>query len=144
MVLEKIQNEIKQAMRDKAAGRLSVLRLIVSEIKNESFSQGKKRTEDEVVMAYHKRLTKAKQEFGGKNETYDAQLDFEIKVTEEFLPKLLTEDEVRNQIKELESNGTPIDMKNIMPIFKGKADPRVVQNLIKNWKCSKECICRKN
>lgn len=132
MLLEKIQAEIKQAMRDKAADRLGVLRLIVADIKNEAFKEGKKRTEDEVVMAYHKRLVKAKDEFGSTSEAYLKQLEFEIKVTEEFLPKLMTEDEVREQIKVLAEKGT-IDMRSIMPFFKGKADPRIVQNLIKNW-----------
>ena len=133
MILEKIQSEMKQAMRDKAAERLSVLRLLIADIKNEAFKEGKKRTEDEVVMAYHKRLVKAKDEFGGTSDAYGSQLDFEIKVVEEFLPTLLTEDEVRDEMRLLSLQGTTIDMKSIMPIFKGKADPRVVQNLIKNW-----------
>lgn len=133
MILAKIQSEMKQAMRDKAAERLSVLRILISEIKNESFKEGKKRTEDEVVMAYRKRLVKAKEEFGGMSDTYGSHLDFEIKVVEEFLPTLLTEEEVRDEMRLLSLQGTAIDMKSIMPIFKGKADPRVVQNLIKNW-----------
>jgi uncharacterized protein YqeY len=133
MLLEKIQSEMKQAMRDKAPERLSVLRLLIADIKNEAFKEGKKRTEDEVVMAYHKRLVKAKEEFGGTSDAYGTKLDFEIKVVEEFLPTLLTEDEVRDEMRLLSLQGTTIDMKSIMPIFKGKADPRVVQNLIKNW-----------
>lgn len=133
MILEKIQSEMKQAMRDKAAERLSVLRILISEIKNEAFKECKKRTNDEIVMAYHKRLVKAKEEFGGKSDAYGSQLDFEIKVVEEFLPKLLTEEEVRDEMRLLSLQGTTIDMKSIMPLFKGKADPRIVQNLIKNW-----------
>ena len=133
MILEKIQEEMKQAMRDKATDRLSVLRLIVADIKNEAFKEGKKRTEDEIVLAYHKRLVKAKEEFGSKSETYSSQLDFEIKVTEEFLPKLFSEEEVREQIRALEAQGTVVDMKSIMPVFKGKADSKIVQNIIKGW-----------
>jgi len=139
MILEKIQEEMKQAMRDKAADRLSVLRLIVADIKNEAFKEGKKRTEDEIVLAYHKRLVKAKEEFearsfcDSKGEAYLFQLGFEIKVTEEFLPKLLSEDEVREQVKALEAQGTTVDMKSIMPLFKGKADSKIVQNIIKGW-----------
>jgi uncharacterized protein YqeY len=133
VLLEKIQDEMKHALKNKESERLSVLKLLIAEIKNEAFKEGKKRDESEIVMAYHKRLTKAKDEFGSSNAAYGDKLTFEIDIVEEFLPKLLSEDEIRSQLKELESTGTPIDLKTIMPMFKGKADSRVLQGIVKNW-----------
>jgi uncharacterized protein YqeY len=68
-LLETLQEEMKKAMREKASDRLQVLRLLISEIKNEAYKEGKKRDSLEVVMAYHKRLVKAKEDFGDKNQT---------------------------------------------------------------------------
>lgn len=133
MLLEKLQSEMKQAMKDKATERLGVLRLIIADIKNEAFVKGNKRSEEDVVRAYHKKLVKAKEEFGDRDASFKQHLEFEIKVAEEFLPKLLSEDEIRLHLKELEASGTPIVLKTVMPLFKGKADPRIVQALIASW-----------
>jgi len=124
---------MKEAMREKNAARLSVLRLLIAEVRNESFSTGKKRSEEEVVFAYLKRLTKAKEEFGDRDAVFKEKLNFEISVVEEFLPKLLTEEELRSKIKELELSGTPISLKTVMPVFKGKADAKMLQGIILNW-----------
>jgi uncharacterized protein YqeY len=133
MVLETIQAEMNKALKSKASERLGILRLLISEIKNEAFKEGKKRTEDEVLLAYHKRLVKAKEEFGEKQPAFGEKLDAEIKVVAEFLPKFLSEEDVRKQLQELAASGTPISLKTVMPLFKGKADSKMLQEIVKNW-----------
>lgn len=132
-LLETLQGEMKKALREKASDRLQVLRLLISEIKNEAYKEGKKRDSLEVVMAYHKRLVKAKEDFGDKNQTYSDNLAAEIKIIEEFLPTLMSEDELKNELVALAGSGTKIDLKTVMPLFKGKADARMLQTMIKNW-----------
>ena len=58
-IAEKLHEEMKTAMRDKNAKRLSVIRMLMSELKNEERKRPAKRTEEEVCFAYHKKLVKA-------------------------------------------------------------------------------------
>jgi uncharacterized protein YqeY len=134
MLLEKIHEEMVKALKEKATQRLGVLRLLLAEVKNEAFKEGKKRTEEEVVLAYHKKLVKSEEEFGGTSEAFRDQVRFEIQTVSEFLPKLYSQDEVVEQLKALEKDGMVVELKTVMPLFKGKADSKMVQDVIRNWK----------
>jgi len=116
-------------MRSKDADRLGVIRMLISEIKNEAFStQPKKRTPEEVVSAYLKKLNKAKDEFKDK-EAFVKKLDFEIGVVSTFLPAMLTEDEIRAII--VNANLVEVSMRTVMPLLKGKSfDSKLVQKII--------------
>jgi hypothetical protein len=122
---------MKKALKAKETVRLNVVRMLISEIKNEAVSAAeKKRTPEEVVAAYLKKLSKAKAEFSSRAD-YVAGLDAEIKVVEEFLPKMMSKDEIIAFIK---SNVTDVQMKTVMPLLKGKADGKLIADIIANWK----------
>jgi uncharacterized protein YqeY len=127
-IAEKLHEEMKTAMRGKNAKRLSVIRMLMSELKNEDKATGKKRTEEEVCFAYHKKLIKAVDLFP---EDKRAELKDEIKIVEEFLPKLMSKDEVIAFIKE--NVKEDVCMKTVMPLLKGKADSQVIKEIIDNW-----------
>ena len=127
-ISEKLHEEMKTAMRDKNAKRLSVIRMLMADLKNEDKSAGKKRTEEEVCFAYHKKLVKALDLFP---EDKRAELKDEIKIVEEFLPKLMSKDEVIAFIKE--NVKEEVSMKTVMPLLKGKADSQVIKEVIDNW-----------
>ena len=127
-ISEKLHEEMKVAMRDKNAKRLSVIRMLMSDLKNEDKTSGKKRTEEEVCFAYHKKLVKALDLFP---EDKRAELKDEIKIVEEFLPKLMSKEEVIAFIKE--NVKEEVSMKTVMPLLKGKADSQVIKEVIDNW-----------
>lgn len=130
-MLEKLQAAMKQAMLAKEADRLSVIRMLISEVKNEAFTTQKKRTADEVVTAYLKKLTKAKEEFANSAE-FVAKVEAEIKIVSEFLPKALTEEDIRKLITE--ANLAEVSMKTVMPLLKGKVfDGKLAQSIVANW-----------
>ena len=60
------------------------------------------------------------------------ELREEIKIVEEFLPKLMTKDEVVSFIK---ANVKPeeVNMRTVMPLLKGKADSQMIKEIIDNW-----------
>lgn len=128
MILEKLQKEMIKAMKEKETLRLSVIRMLITEIKNEDKVKGNKRPEDEVCMAYHKKLVKAIEMFP---EDKREELRKEIKIVEEFLPKMMTKEEIISFIKN--GNFEKIDMKSIMPLLKGKAEGKLVQEIISSW-----------
>lgn len=130
-MLDKLQAAMKQAMLAKEADRLSVIRMLISEVKNEAFTTQKKRTADEVVTAYLKKLTKAKEEFASSAE-FVAKVEAEIKIVSEFLPKALTEEDIRKLIAE--AHLAEVSMKTVMPLLKGKVfDGKLAQSMVANW-----------
>ena len=105
----RINAAMKQAMKDKSAERLSTIRLINAAIKDRDIAartEGKENgVGDDEVLAILAKMTKQRQESA---KTYEeaGRLDLserelaEIKVIEEFLPRQLTDDEIRSAISD--------------------------------------------
>lgn len=100
---EDINSSLKQAMRDRAAERLSTLRLIMAAIKDRDIAARGDGAEDivgdDAVLAILSKMVKQRQESartyeeGGRLDLAERELN-EITVIEEFLPKQLGEDEI--------------------------------------------------
>ena len=100
---DRVNSALKQAMKDKAAARLSTLRLINAAIKDRDIAaRGEGRDEgvsDAEVMAILGKMVKQRQESarvyeeGGRLDLSERELA-EITVIEEFLPRQLTDEEV--------------------------------------------------
>ena len=100
---ERVNSALKQAMKDKAAARLSTLRLINAAIKDRDIAaRGEGRDEgvgDAEVMAILGKMVKQRQESarvyeeGGRLDLSERELA-EITVIEEFLPRQLSDEEV--------------------------------------------------
>ncbi len=121
--------EMKTAMKNKDSKRLGVIRMLITEIQTEEKLSGKKRTEEELCMAYHKKLTKSLDFFpeDKKNEIKE-----EIKIVEEFMPKMMSKEEIIAFIKE-NFKEEEISMKALMPLLKGKANSQLIKEIIDNW-----------
>lgn len=104
---ERVNDAVKQAMRDKAATRLSTLRLINAAIKDRDIAARAEGIEngvpDSEVLAILGKMARQRQESA---KTYEeaGRLDLaerelaEIPVIEEFLPRQLDEDEINSAI----------------------------------------------
>ena len=102
---------LKQAMKDKAAQRLSTLRLINAAIKDKDIAARTAGGEeagcisDAEVLAILGKMTKQRQESarayeeGGRLDLAERELQ-EVKVIEEFLPKQLDEDQVAKAVQD--------------------------------------------
>jgi uncharacterized protein YqeY len=128
-ILQRLSDEMKTAMKEKNVKRLSVIRMLMSELRNEEKAAGKKRTEEEVCMAYHKKLVKSLDFFP---EEKKLEIKEELKIIEEFLPKMMTKDEVIDFIKANVASDQ-VNMKNVMPLLKGKADSQIIKEIVDNW-----------
>ncbi|MCE8006827.1 GatB/YqeY domain-containing protein [Aestuariivita sp.] len=129
---ERVNTALKQAMKDKAAGRLSTLRLINAAIKDkdiEARGTGEGAgVGDAEVLAILGKMTKQRQESarayeeGGRLDLAEQERS-EIGVIEEFLPRQLTEAEVAKAIDAAiaESGADSIrDMGKVMGALKGR------------------------
>lgn len=98
-VKEKLSADMKEAMRAKDKKKVSVIRMLLSELQYEQTSAGSDGSPIDdavairVVTRYHKRLTKALADFP-EGEKQD-EVKFELSIVEAYLPKKASEEEIR-------------------------------------------------
>jgi uncharacterized protein len=140
---EKINQDIKNAMLAKEKERLAVLRDIKSKLLLEATSGAGGELSEEaankIVLKLHKQRMETYQIYvdQGRNDLAEEEL-FQAKVLEDYLPKMMSDDEVRAiiaaKIAEVGAGG-PQDMGKVMgPVsgqLAGKADGKRVSELVK-------------
>lgn len=120
-MLERIQEDLKEGMKARDGLRVSVLRLLLSELKNEKIKLGRD-LEDEEGLALVKRAVKRRGEAareyekGGRPELAEKERG-ERKILEGYLPAQLGREEierlVEEAVKELDAS-SPKDLGRIM------------------------------
>ena len=140
-LLERLNNDMKQAMKNKEKDKLSVIRMVKSALQNEAIKLGKTLTEDEELTVLSRELKQRKdslQEFekAGRTDLVD-KVKEEITVLELYIPKQLSEEELVQIVKETIAEvgaSSKADMGKvmgaIMPKVKGKADGSLVNKLV--------------
>ena len=141
---EKFANDMKEAMKAREAGkeRLSVIRLVRGAIRQIEIDQ-RVELDDEGVLAVISKEVKQRrdsiEEFKkGGREDLVAQNEGDIAILMEYLPAQLTEAEVKALVDEAVAAVGAKDpkdmgkvMKELMPKVKGKADGKLVNQLVK-------------
>ena len=149
----RVNTALKQAMKDKAAQRLSTLRLINAAIKDKDIASRGSDDEgagvgDDEVLAILDKMTKQRRESarayeeGGRLDLAERELQ-EIGVIEEFLPKQLDDDEVADAVRDAVSKTGAVsirDMGKVMGELKsrytGQMDFGKVGPMVKDQLCS--------
>lgn len=144
LLKERLAEDMKQAMKDKEAGklRLSVIRMVRASIKNLEIDRKTELDEAGVldVLAKEVKMRRDSLEEFKKAQRADLveNLEQEIDVLMAYLPKQLTEDEVRSLVQEAVAAtqaAGPKDMGKVMaallPKVKGCADGKLVSTLVK-------------
>jgi len=134
--------DMKEAMKAKDKVRLSTIRMINSLIKNAEIEKRGELTDDEIIqllMKYAKQRKEAIEmyEKGGRQDLVEKE-KAELAVVESYLPKQMSEEEIRELVKEaIEATGasSPKDigkvMQHVMPKVKGRADGSVVNKIVR-------------
>ncbi len=135
---DKIQDDIKTAMKARDAIRLSVLRMVLADIKYQQ-AQVNLREElaDDVVLkivgAYQKKLTKSLDDYPA-GDARTALLG-EIKIVEEYLPQKATEAQTKSAVEKVlaatEDRNFGAIMKLVMAELGGNGEGRLVSQIIK-------------
>ena len=131
-VLEKLEQEIKEAMKAKDQARLSAVRMIKATVKNKEIELIHPLSEAEFIavlstMAKQRRESIAQFTQGGRTDLVATE-EAELKIIESFLPQALSEAEVTNLINEaVAQSGAkgPKDMGAVMKLLKDKTAGRV-------------------
>jgi uncharacterized protein len=141
-LIERIQQEVKEAMRERDNQRRDALRLILSSLQSAEKELQRPLTEQEelqVLQRERKRRVEAEEAFrsAGREEQADAE-DFELEVLEEFMPEPLGEEELEEIIDDAiaENGATSLRdlgrvMADVMPQVAGRADGAEVSQLVR-------------
>ena len=139
---DKLVADMKEAMKAKDKVRLATIRMVRAAQKEAEIDRHKELNDEELVeIIVHqvKMRRDALPEYVKANRADTVQqLQEEIKVLKGYLPEQLNEDEIRNLIREtIEHTGAtgPQDMgkvmKDLMPGLKGRADGKLINQLVK-------------
>jgi uncharacterized protein len=142
----RITEDMKMAMRQKEAERLSVIRMILARLKDldiEARGAGKPEIDEETVLQALVKMVKQRKEAaqtyeaGGRPELAAKELN-EITVIETYLPQTLSEDALKEAIAGAKAKlgaASPADMGKMIAFLKehypGQIDFAVASGLIK-------------
>lgn len=145
-LLDKLEEDVKKAMREGDKTTLSTLRMVIAAAKNAQLEKKAALEEGEVLAILQKGIKTRRESVEafrkGNREELAAQEEAEIAVLERYLPKALGPEEVaaivEAVIAELGAKG-PADtgrvMKEIMARHRGRVDGKAVQALVASrWK----------
>jgi uncharacterized protein len=131
-LMEKVNNDIKEAMKAKDSQRLDALRMLKAEfIKNNTAA--KPTDELSVAVAHAKRIQDSLEMYQSSTPAYD-KIVAELEVIKGYLPSQLTESEVTTLIQEIKAKGAKdmgSIMKELQPQIKGRFDGKRASDLVK-------------
>jgi len=156
-IKEKINNDLKEALKTKDELKISVLRGINSALKNKEIEKRTKiskeekdleklkelsaLTEDEIIevlLSEAKKRKDAIEEFKkGKRMDLAEKEEKELKILEEYLPEQMSEEEIKEAAKRAIEEVKAIGLRDmgrvmsvLMPQLKGRADGKTVSRIV--------------
>ncbi len=141
-LLERLNNDMKTAMKNKEKDKLSVIRMVKAALQNEGIKLGTSELPEETELTVLTRELKQRKdslrEFSNAGrEDLVNKIQTEIEILEVYLPEQLSEEDLVEIVKETvqEVNASSkADMGKvmaaIMPKVKGKADGGLVNKLV--------------
>lgn len=139
---ERINNDLKEAMKSKDSFRLSVIRMVKGAMQLAKPNPREELTDDDVITVISKQIKMRNDsikefEAAGRSDLVE-QNKKEIEVLNTYMPKQLSEEElteiidkVFEEVKPTSQKDIGLIMKNISPLVKGKADMSLVNKLVK-------------
>jgi uncharacterized protein len=141
-LIERIEDELKEAMRERDTERRDALRLILSSLRSAEKELQRPLNDQEelqVLQRERKRRAEAEEAFraGEREEQADAEA-YELEVLAEFMPEPLSEEELEEIIDDAiaENGATSLRdlgrvMADVMPQVAGRADGGEVSRLVR-------------
>jgi uncharacterized protein len=145
-IKERLENDVREAMRARDQRRTSVVRLLRAAITNFEIARtdrknpqfGQPITEEDYVAVVRKDLNQRREalEFAKKANRPDLieKEQGEIEIVEQYLPRQLARDEIRAEVEPLVAEHGR-EFKKVMPLaaqkLRGRADGKLVNEVVK-------------
>lgn len=139
MIIEEIKKANLVAMKEKdmrARGIYSVLmnKHLLAEV--DARTSGKEVEDADMVRIIQKTIKELEEErdnYARVNNTEEVEnIEYQKSLIEKYLPKMLSEDEIRDIINTLEDKTIPSVMRHFKTNYNGKCDMKVVSTVLKN------------
>lgn len=134
---QRLQNDLKDAMRSSDTTLRDVVRFLRSEIHNVEIERGRPLTDDEIVAVVQRQIKQrydSIEQFdrGGRQDLVESERA-QVAILERYLPPQLSDDDVlneaRNVVRELQASG-PNDMGRVMPVLRDRIGPHAQGNVV--------------
>ena len=140
-MLDQLQEELKIAMKAGEKAKMMGLRNIIGKIKSAKIDKGETLTNEEsskILKTAAKQLKESIDQYqkGGRDDLAEKEA-FELTLLEKYLPEQLSEEQIRQTVKNIVKNtgaGSMQDMGKIMGAtmqeLAGSADGKIVQKIV--------------
>jgi uncharacterized protein YqeY len=140
-MLDQLQEELKIAMKAGEKAKMMGLRNIIGKIKATQIDKGETLTNEEslkILKTATKQLKESIDQYqkGGRDDLAEKEA-FELTLLEKYLPEQLSEEHIRQTVKNIVKNtgaGSMLDMGKVMGAtmqeLAGSADGKIVQKII--------------
>lgn len=143
MLKEKLLEDLKQAMKEKNLNRKNVVQMVRAAILQVEKDKAIEVTDEQIVEIIAKEAKKRKDSLAdyqkGGREDLVAQIEEEIAVLEEYLPKQLSKEEVEEKVKAIIQKTNASSMKDMGMVMKeakqeigAAADGKMISDVVKS------------
>ena len=141
-ILQQLTEDMKQAMKAQEKLKLSTIRMLISQLKNEKIDSGKDLAPDEEIQILMNAVKKRKEAMeayqkGNRQDLVEKEQQ-ELEIIQQYLPAQMSDEEIAKQIDDIiQSTGASSIrdlgrvMSEAMKALKGKADGKKVQQLVR-------------
>ena len=140
MQMEQLQKDMIAAMKAKDKPRKEAISSLVAAVKKVAIDEGcrddiKEDMVDQVILKELKTVKEQIDTCPAEREDLKAEYQFRYDVIQEYAPSLMSEEEIRNFIMEkfadiVAQKNKGMIMKNVMPELKGKADGKLINQVV--------------
>lgn len=141
MLKQKLQEEQITALKSKDSQKLSILRFILSQIKNKEIEKKEELTDEEIILVIKKIAKELKESIEafkkGKREDLVKENEQQLEIVSLYLPKELSDEELKQEIEKIISQNQDIFNKNpkaiigiCMKSLRSKADSSRIMKIL--------------
>lgn len=141
-MLQQLTEDMKHAMKAQEKLRLSTIRMLISQLKNERIDSGRDLTPDEEIQVLMNAVKKRKEAIeayrSGNRHDLLVKEQQELEIIQQYLPAQMSDAEIEQQINEIIQSTDASSLKDLgrvmseaMKILKGRADGKKVQQLVR-------------
>lgn len=136
MLIDQIKKDNVQAMKNHDSVARAIFGVVMNKVLLNSIElkkDGKEQSDNDVIQIIQKtikELTEEKESYlKVKNETEAGNIEKQINIISKYLPKMMSEDEIKEVIDSLEDKSIPFVMKYFKANYAGKVDMSLVNKI---------------
>lgn len=136
MLIDEIKKDNVQAMKDHDSVARAIFGVVMNKVLLNSIElkkDGKEQADSDVVQIIQKTIKELKEERENyikvKNEIEAENIEKQIEIISKYLPKMMTEEEIKLVINSLEDKSIPSVMKHFKANYAGKVDMSLVNKI---------------